>query len=97
MIMLEISVIGLGLVLMLADLFVPAERRRFIGYAAIVALGRVAGHELERQRKLRSVGTAFGGMFVNDALSLVLQTTVHCRGDFGSVHGRRICRQARRG
>jgi NADH:ubiquinone oxidoreductase subunit 5 (subunit L)/multisubunit Na+/H+ antiporter MnhA subunit len=31
LIMLEISVIGLGLVLMLADLFVPAERRRFIG------------------------------------------------------------------
>ena len=39
LIMLEISVIGLGLVLMLADLFVPAERRRFIGYAAIAALG----------------------------------------------------------
>jgi len=36
---LEISVIGLGLVLMLADLFVPAERRRFIGYAGIAALG----------------------------------------------------------
>jgi hypothetical protein len=49
LIMLEISVIGLGLVLMLADLFVPAERRRFIGYAAIAALGVAAGHELERQ------------------------------------------------
>ncbi len=36
---LEMCVIGLGLVLMLADLFVAPERRRFIGYIAIVALG----------------------------------------------------------
>ena len=35
----EIFVIGLGLMLMLADVFVPAERRRWIGYAAIAALG----------------------------------------------------------
>ena len=39
LIMLEVSVIGIGLVLMLADLFVAAGRRRFIGYAAIAALG----------------------------------------------------------
>jgi hypothetical protein len=31
LISLEISVIGLGLVLMLADFFVPAERRKFVG------------------------------------------------------------------
>jgi len=35
LISLEISVLGLGLVLMLADVFMPAERRRFLGYAAI--------------------------------------------------------------
>jgi NADH-quinone oxidoreductase subunit N len=68
--MLEISVIGLGLVLMLADLFVPAERRRFIGYAAIVALGVLLVTNLSGNGSCGQFGTAFGGMFVNDALSL---------------------------
>ena len=94
--MLEISVIGLGLVLMLADLFVPAERRRFIGYAAIAALGVLLVTSLSGNGSCGQFGTAFGGMFVNDALVPVLQTTVHCRGDFGFVHGRGIFRQTRR-
>jgi NADH-quinone oxidoreductase subunit N len=68
--MLEISVIGLGLVLMLADLFVPAARRRFIGYAAIVALGVLLVASLSGNGSCGQFGTAFGGMFVNDALSL---------------------------
>jgi NADH-quinone oxidoreductase subunit N len=68
--MLEISVIALGLVLMLADLFVPAERRRFIGYAAIVALGVLLVTSLSGNGSCGQFGTAFGGMFVNDALSL---------------------------
>jgi len=68
--MLEISVIGLGLVLMLADLFVPAERRRFIGYAAIVALGVLLVTSLSGNGSCGQFGTAFNGMFVNDALSL---------------------------
>ena len=68
--MLEISVIGLGLVLMLADLFVPAERRRFIGYAAIAALGVLLVTSLSDNGSCGQFGTAFGGMFVNDALSL---------------------------
>ena len=68
--MLEISAIGLGLVLMLADLFVPAERRRFIGYAAIVALGVLLVTSLSGNGSCGQFGTAFGGMFVNDALSL---------------------------
>ena len=68
--MLEISVIGLGLVLMLADLFVPAERRRFIGYAAILALGGLLVVSLSGNGSCGQFGTAFGGMFVNDALSL---------------------------
>ena len=70
LIMLEISVIGLGLVLMLADLFVPAERRRFIGYAAIAALGVLLVTSLSGNGSCGQFGTAFGGMFVNDALSL---------------------------
>jgi len=68
--MLEISVIGLGLVLMMADLFVPAERRRFIGYAAIAALGVLLVTSLSGNGSCGQFGTAFGGMFVNDALSL---------------------------
>jgi NADH-quinone oxidoreductase subunit N len=68
--MLEVSVIGLGLVLMLADLFVPAERRRFIGYAAIAALGVLLVTSLSGSGSCGQFGTAFGGMFVNDALSL---------------------------
>ena len=68
--MLEISVIGLGLVLMLADLFVPAERRRFIGYAAIAALGVLLVTSLSGNGSCGQFGTALGGMFVNDALSL---------------------------
>jgi len=70
LIMLEISVIGLGLVLMLADLFVPAERRRFISYAAIAALGVLLVTSLSGNGSCGQFGTAFGGMFVNDALSL---------------------------
>ena len=68
--MLEISVIGLGLVLMLADLFVPAERGRYIGYAAIAALGVLLVTSLSGNGSCGQFGTAFGGMFVNDALSL---------------------------
>ncbi len=70
LIMLEISVIGIGLVLMLADLFVPAERRRFIGYAAIAALGVLLVTSMSGNGSCGQLGTAFGGMFVNDALSL---------------------------
>ncbi len=71
--MLEISVIGLGLVLMLADLFVPAERRRFIGYAAIVALGVLLITSLSGNGSCGQFGTAFGGMFINDGLSLLFK------------------------
>ncbi len=63
---LEIWVVGLGLVLMLADVFMPAERRRFLAYGAIAALTTMLvinwGHE--------TVGTAFNGMFVQDGLAI---------------------------
>src|SRR5271167_4171194 len=70
LIMLEVSVIGLGLVLMLADFFVPAERRRFIGYAAIAALGVLLVTSVSGNGSCGQFGSAFNGMFVNDALSL---------------------------
>lgn len=70
LISLEISVVCLGLVLMLADLFVPAERRRFIGYAAIGALGILLVLGLFGNGNMSAAGTAFNGAFVNDGLSL---------------------------
>ena len=70
LIMLEVSVIGIGLVLMLAELFVPAGRRRFIGYAAIAALGVLLVTSFSGSGSCGQFGTAFNGMFVNDALSL---------------------------
>jgi NADH-quinone oxidoreductase subunit N len=61
---LEIWAIILGLVLMLADLFMPAERRRFIGYAGIAVLGVlfVMG--------MPETGVAFNGAFVQDGLAI---------------------------
>jgi NADH-quinone oxidoreductase subunit N len=63
---LEICVIGLGLVLMLADVFTPAERRRFLAYGAIAALGGLLIINLGDC----PTGTAFNGMFVEDGLAV---------------------------
>jgi NADH-quinone oxidoreductase subunit N len=70
LISLEMSVIGLGLVLMLADLFVPPARRRFIAYAAIGALGFLLCASLSGNGSCSLAGTAFNGEFINDGLSL---------------------------
>src|SRR5690242_5497165 len=70
LISLEISVIGLGLVLMLADLFMPAERRKFLGYAAIAALGVLLLASLTGNCGCSLTGTAFHGSFINDGLAL---------------------------
>jgi NADH-quinone oxidoreductase subunit N len=70
LISLEISVLGLGLVLMLADVFMPAERRRFLGYAAIAALAGLLLLSFSGLGSCSLTGTAFHGMFVNDALSV---------------------------
>jgi len=67
---LEISVIGIALVLMLADFFMPAERRRFIGYAGIAALGTLLVMSLSGDGTCSNFGLAFNNSFVNDGLSL---------------------------
>jgi NADH-quinone oxidoreductase subunit N len=64
LISLEIWVIVLGLVLMLADLFMPAERRRFIGYAGVVALGVLLVMDVS------GTGVAFHDAFVQDGLAI---------------------------
>ena len=65
---LEIWVIVLGIVLMLADfcLCIAPERRRFLAYLAIAALGTMLITNLGDY----TTGTAFNGMFVEDALAV---------------------------
>jgi NADH:ubiquinone oxidoreductase subunit 2 (subunit N) len=70
LITLEICVIALGIVLMLADFWMPAERKRFLGYAAIAALGGLLLISLSGDGVCSLFGTAFNGAFVEDALAL---------------------------
>jgi NADH-quinone oxidoreductase subunit N len=70
LISLEVCVIGLGLALLLADLWLPAERRRLLGYAAAAGLGLLLLASVSGFGGCSQTGTAFGGMFVQDALSI---------------------------
>jgi NADH-quinone oxidoreductase subunit N len=66
LISLEIWVVVLGLVLLLADFWMPAERKRFLGYAAAAALAMLLVTNLGDC----ATGTAFNGMFVEDGLAV---------------------------
>lgn len=71
LISLEISVVALGLVLLLADLWMPAERKKLLGYAAAAALGLLFAITFTRHCSCALIDqTAFGGMFVQDELSV---------------------------
>lgn len=71
LISLEISVVALGLVLLLADLWLPPQRRRMLGYAAAAALGLLFVISFTRHCSCALLDqTAFGGMFVQDELSV---------------------------
>jgi NADH-quinone oxidoreductase subunit N len=70
LITLEVCVIALGVVLLLADLFMPPERRRFLGYAAIAALGLLLLTSLSGYGSCSLTGTAFHGAFVEDGLAI---------------------------
>jgi NADH-quinone oxidoreductase subunit N len=67
---LEICVIALGTILMLADFWLPAERKKFAAYAAIAALGGLLLISLSGNGVCSVFGTAFNGAFVEDALAL---------------------------
>jgi NADH-quinone oxidoreductase subunit N len=67
---LEISVVALGLVLLLADLWLPAERKRMLGYAAAAALAVLFFNSFTGNCSCSLSGSAFGGMFVQDALAV---------------------------
>src|SRR5438874_4435559 len=67
----EILVVGLGLGLLLADLWLPREARRKLGYAAAIGLGVILCFSLLKMNAA-SAGPqyAFGRMFVMDSLAL---------------------------
>jgi NADH-quinone oxidoreductase subunit N len=67
---LEICVMALGVVLLLADFWMPAERKKFLGYAAIVALAGLLLVSLSGEGVCSLTGTAFTGSFVEDALAV---------------------------
>ena len=66
---LELCVIALGTVLLLADFWVPAERKKFLAYAAIAALGGLFVLSFNGGG-ICNPGSAFNGSFVNDALAV---------------------------
>lgn len=67
---LEISVAALGILVLLADLWLPAERKKLLGYAAAAVLAVLFLNSFTSNCSCASVGEAFGGMFVQDALSV---------------------------
>lgn len=67
---LELAVVGLGIVMLLADLWLPAERKRALGYAAAAALTLLFINTFTSHCSCSTTGEAFGGMFVQDALAV---------------------------
>jgi NADH-quinone oxidoreductase subunit N len=67
---LEVCVIALGTILMLADFWMPAERKKFAGYATVAALAGLLLISLGGAGVCSVFGTAFNGAFVEDALAL---------------------------
>src|SRR5258708_3743992 len=70
LISLEICVMALGLVLLLADLWLPPERKKLLGYAAAAVLGLLLIINLSGSGHCTETGEAFNGMFRQDALSI---------------------------
>lgn len=70
LITIELCVVAIGIVLMLADFWMPAERKKFLAYAAIAALGGLLLVSLGGDGICSQFGTAFNGSFVEDPLAL---------------------------
>lgn len=65
------SVVALGILVLLADLWLPAERKKMLGYAAAAVLGLLFLNTFTSHCSCASIGeSAFGGMFVQDGLSV---------------------------
>jgi len=71
LISLELAVVGLGILVLLADLWLPVERKRTLGYAAAAVLALLFLNSFTSHCSCAAIGqSAFGGMFVQDALSV---------------------------
>jgi len=70
LISLESCVVTLGLLVLVADLWLPAERKKMLGYAAAAALGFLLIINLSGYGNCTVTGDAFNGMFVQDSLSI---------------------------
>jgi NADH-quinone oxidoreductase subunit N len=73
LISLEVCIIALGLLVLLADLWLPADRKRLLGYVAAGGLALLLVVNLSGWGNCTVTGTAFGGMFVQDALSIFFE------------------------
>src|SRR5215469_1276427 len=67
---LEACVLTLGLVVLLADLWLPPERKRLLGYAAAAALTFLLVINVCGWGHCTELGHGFNDMFVQDALSI---------------------------
>lgn len=70
LISLEILVGTLGLLILLVDLWLPPERKRRLGYIAAAALVLLFVNTFTAHSSCALSGTAFGGLFVQDALAV---------------------------
>ncbi|MFM2293971.1 MAG: hypothetical protein RLZZ350_384 [Verrucomicrobiota bacterium] len=67
---LELAVVALGLAVLMADLWLPAERKRALGYIAAAVLGVLLIGTFTSHCSCALTGTTAGGMFVQDALAI---------------------------
>ena len=67
---LEILVTALGLLVLLVDLWLPPERKRWLGRATIVALALLLVSTFTAHSSCAQSCEAFGGLFVQDALAV---------------------------
>ena len=70
LISLEVCVITLGLVVLMADLWLPPERKKLLGYAAAAGLAFLLIINLTGSGSCTIPGEAFYGMFKQDPLSI---------------------------
>jgi NADH-quinone oxidoreductase subunit N len=70
LISLEVCVLILGLVILMADLWLPVERKKLLGYAAAAGLTFLLVINIGGWGHCTEPGRAFNDMFVQDALSI---------------------------
>ena len=70
LISLELCVLVIGLVVLVADLWLPAERKKLLGYAAAAGLAVLLIINLSGSGSCTMPGTSPDGMFVQDSLSI---------------------------